>query len=89
MFINWQKTKAMIKSATELQFLLLNGSLVEIVDNFKLLGCTIDNKLNFEIHFRLLKKTILYKLYSIKNIYFILTSIRLSEQCAFAACSIK
>ena len=59
MFINWNKTKAMIlspthfKSATKLEFLLLDGSQVEIVDHFKLLGCTIDKKITFEINFRL------------------------------------
>ena len=66
--------KTATASAADFQ---LNGFSVEIVDRFKLLGCTIDNKLDFKHHYNNLKKNVLFKLYSIKNIFFLSDSIRL------------
>ena len=43
---------------------------IQLVDNFKLLGITLNNKLNFIKHSYLLKKFINRKLFSIKRLFF-------------------
>ena len=43
---------------------------VSVVDSFKLLGVTIDNKLNFGEHCSNLKKIVNKKLFSIKRLFF-------------------
>ena len=46
--------------------------MVEVVTDFKLLGCTIDNKLTFQKRFKTLNFTICDKLFAIKNLFFLL-----------------
>lgn len=73
--INWSKTKAMIitnKHNTERpKHIEINGHLVEVVSNFKLLGVTLDEKLNFLQHVGQLRQSINKRLFSIKNIFFL------------------
>ena len=48
---NWSKTYFMFITSQRVKLtieLLVSGLMVKIVDTFKLLGITIDNKLNFE-----------------------------------------
>ena len=54
-----------------------DGITVKVVDQFKLLGVTIDNKLNCETYAILLKKTInnQQKMYSIKRLFFLCQSL--------------
>ena len=50
---------------------------VNVVKNFKLLGITIDNKLNFLEHCSNMKKIINMKLYSIKRLFYLATSAKI------------
>ena len=50
---------------------------VSVVNSFKLLGVTIDNKLNFTEHCSNLKKIVNKKLYSIKRLFFLCTSVKI------------
>jgi hypothetical protein len=50
---------------------------VSVVDMFKILGVTIDNKLNFVEHCSNLKKIVNKKLYSIKRLFFLCTSVKI------------
>lgn len=64
LFINWSKTKFMIISnVTEnLTTIRLDETEVEVVEDFKLLGITLDNKLSFTNYVNILKSTINKKL---------------------------
>ena len=55
----------------------IDNSQVKVVDNFKLLGVTIDNKLNFEKYSRDLRLSVNKKLYSIKRLFFLCTSVKI------------
>jgi hypothetical protein len=83
LFINWGKTKFMIISnhsnkPTSIGLTLSDASVVvDVVTEFKLLGCTLDNKLQFSTYVDLLKKTILQKLFAIKKLFFLSRSIKL------------
>ena len=57
--------------------LIIADNTVEVVDIFKLLGVTIDNKLNFLKHAANLRLAINKKLYSIKRLFFLSTSVKL------------
>jgi hypothetical protein len=50
---------------------------VEVVETFKLLGVTLDNKLNFLEHCSNLKKVINRKLFSIKRFFYLATSVKI------------
>ena len=50
---------------------------VEVVETFKLLGVTLDNKLNFLEHCSNLKKVINRKLFSIKRLFYLATSVKI------------
>jgi hypothetical protein len=50
---------------------------VSVVNSFKLLGVTIDNKLNFTEHCSNLKKIINKKLYGIKRLFFLCASVKI------------
>ena len=68
--INWSKTYLMFITNKRIvmskQITIRNVS-VQVVEDFKLLGITLDNKLNFANHSSLLKKIINRKLFSIKK----------------------
>jgi hypothetical protein len=53
------------------------GIKVSVVNSFKLLGVTLDNKLNFTEHSSNLKKIVNKKLYSIKRLFFLCTSVKI------------
>ena len=50
---------------------------VTVVTSFKLLGVTIDNKLTFIEHCSNLKKIVNKKMYSIKRLFFLCTSVKI------------
>ena len=62
-------TSKRIKAPKEIE--ITAGISVKVVEQFKLLGVTIDNKLNFETYALMIKKSVNRKLYSILNVYFI------------------
>ncbi len=51
-------------------FIDLLGNQVEVVTEFKLLGVTIDEKLTFEPHVKLLRAKVTQKLFAIKKIFY-------------------
>jgi hypothetical protein len=53
------------------------GISVRVVEQFKLLGVTIDNKLNFETYASMIKKSVNRKLYSIKRLFYLCQSVKL------------
>ena len=79
--INWSKTNFMIvtnkriKSPKEIE--VSNGILVKVVDQFKLLGIKIDNKLNFASYAAQIKKNVNIKLYSIKRLFYLCQAVKL------------
>lgn len=79
LFINWNKTKFMLISKDKIQpnYIVINGYGVEVVNEFKLLGVIIDNKLTFKKHVEYLQKTINQKLFAIKKIFYLPIKIKL------------
>ena len=79
LFINWSKTKFMIVSNDVIKpnYIMIGTTGVEVVDHFKLLGCTVDDKLTFSKHVDSLVKTIRQKLFAIKKIFFLSYKIKL------------
>ena len=85
--INWQKTKAMfisnkMDSDTGCRLLLpssirVGNVEVEVVQSFKLLGITIDNKLNFLIHASNVRRAVNIRLYSIKKLFYLPFAVKL------------
>ena len=79
--INWSKTNFMIvtnkriKSPKEIE--VSNGILVKVVDQFKLLGIKIDNKLNFASYAAQIKKNVNIKLYSIKRLFYLCQAVQI------------
>jgi hypothetical protein len=57
--------------------ILIDNESVEVVDNFKLLGVNIDNKLNFKKHVSNICVQINQKLFSIKRLFYLATSVKL------------
>ena len=81
--INWSKTFCMIitnkrisglKSLKEIE---LGEARVQIVDKFRLLGITLDTKLNFEFYVSELRLQINRKLYSIKKLFYLSLSVKI------------
>ena len=54
----------------------IEGNQVQVVDTFKLLGITIDNKLNFDKYSCDLRLIINRKLFSIKRLFYLCTSVK-------------
>ena len=90
MSLNWSKTKFMVISPEQHAkvdilnqtigyepHIIIDGAQVEVVSQFKLLGCTLDEDLSFIPYISLLKQTILSKLFAIKNVFFLSHSVRL------------
>ena len=70
--INWSKTFVIFISDRRIKppkELVLNGSTVEVVSNFKLLGVTLDNKLKFDKFTSELRNKIVQKMHSIKKLF--------------------
>ena len=84
-FLNWSKTKFIFLNYKNIKklnnslpkSLEIQENLVELVSDFKLLGCTIDNNLTFEKNFKILKSNICSKLFAIKNLFFLSFDIKL------------
>jgi hypothetical protein len=53
-----------------------NDITIKCVNEFKLLGVTIDNKLGFNAHFSIISHTVNSKLFSIKRIFYLATSVK-------------
>ena len=78
--INWSKTYGMVITNKRIKipkFLTIAGTQVEIVDKFRLLGVTIDSKLNFETHVSELKRQINRRIYSIKKLFYLSFTVKM------------
>lgn len=81
--INWSKTFGMIitnkrvKNLKNFKEIDLGVAKVQIVDKFRLLGITLDAKLNFEINVSELRQQINRKLYSIKKLFYLSLSVKI------------
>jgi len=78
--INWSKTFVMFvtnKRVSLPSYVDLNGVSVSVVSEFKLLGVTLDNKLNFDKHISIVCGQINSKLFSIKRLFYLNTSVKL------------
>ena len=77
--INLSKTKLMFitkQRAVRPSFLVIDGCNVEVVEEFKLLGITIDHNLFFIKYVDRLKSTVNQKLYSIKRLFYLSLNIK-------------
>jgi hypothetical protein len=68
-------TSKRIKAPKEIE--IAAGISVRVVEQFKLLGVTIDNKLNFETYASMIKKSVNRKLYNIKRLFYLCQSVKL------------
>ena len=79
--VNWSKTKIMFvsnnKNLNIPNKLSIDNNNVEVVDNFKLLGITIDNKLSFLKYVSELRNSINKRLYSIDRLFYLSHKVRL------------
>lgn len=72
--INWNKSKVMFFTNQMVDLpniLVIENNAVEVVNEFKLLGITIDNRLNFKKHIENIKKLVNKKIFSFKNLFFL------------------
>ena len=79
--INWSKTKLMFltnkRGITFPSNFVIDKNSVEVVQEFRLLGVNIDNKLNFKKHVENVKCLVNRKLFSIKKIFYLSQSVKL------------
>jgi hypothetical protein len=80
--INWSKTYFMFITTKRVTGLLptetkVDEVKVKVVDHFKLLGVTLDNRLNFEKHSSEIRTAINRKLYSIKRLFYLSFSVKI------------
>ena len=80
--INWSKTYFMFITNKRIKNkipndIVIDGSTVKVVTSFKLLGVTIDNKLVFDQYSRDIRTLINQKLYSIKRLFYLCTSVKI------------
>jgi hypothetical protein len=80
--INWDKTFFMFVTNKRVgkqipNEISIENCQVKVVDNFKFLGVTIDNKLNFDKYSRDLRLSVNKKLYSIKRLFYLCTSVKI------------
>ena len=73
--INWSKTKIMVitnkKNIQIPDFIEAENNRIDVVDNFRILGLILDNKLTFLKHVGELKLTINKRLYSIERLFYL------------------
>ena len=67
-------TNKKVKLPNEIE---VGKNMVQVVKSFKLLGVTIDNKLNFSEHCTNVKKLINRKIYSIKRLFYLATTVKI------------
>ena len=81
MTINWSKTMAMLLSRkldpSPASIILPPGREVVLVDNFKLLGVTINRHLDFTTHVDQVKKQVNIRLFAIKKVYYLSANVKL------------
>ena len=80
LYINWSKTNVMFNTNKRLDFpkyIEFGNIKVQVVVKFKLLGVTIDSKLNFLDHVSYLCNSINTKLYAIRRIFYLSFSVKL------------
>ncbi len=78
--INWNKTFFMVIRNKRIKIpdnFTFNDITIKCVNEFKLLGVTIDNKLSFDAHVSNLSRTINSKLFSIKRIFYLSSSVKI------------
>ena len=80
--INWSKTFFMFVTNKHIKNKLpkeieVNGVMVQVVESFKLLGVTIDNRLNFTKYSADIRTIINRKLFSIKRLFYLSTSVKI------------
>ena len=81
--INWSKTYSMIvtnkriKGLRDLKEIKIGNTNVQVVDKFKLLGVSLDCKLNFEHNVSQLRVQVNRKLYSIKRLFYLPLSMKI------------
>ena len=86
--VNWDKTFFMFVTTKRTKAPLtieIDGKQVKVVDQFKLLGVTIDNKLNFSNYASILKNSVIRKLYSIKSLFYLSFKVKLHFFKTFVA----
>ena len=78
--LNWSKTFFMFVTNKRVQLpneIVVDGNVVKVIKSFKLLGVTLDNKLNFAEHCSNVKKLINRKIYSIKRLFYLATTVKI------------
>ena len=74
LYINWSKTYLMFKTNKRLILLKqidYDSISIEVVDEFKLLGVLIDNKIHFKAHIDRVSILVNKKLFSIKKLFYL------------------
>lgn len=77
--INWSKSYCMFVTNRRIKLpgsIVLNDNSIQVVETFKLLGVTLDNKLNFRTHCANVCRTINSKLFTIKGLFYLCTSVK-------------
>ena len=77
--VNWSKTKFMIltnKQIPKKNSLVLCNIEIEVVENFKLLGFNVDQKLSFQNHVDHVVKSVNCKLFSFKKMFFLSQNVK-------------
>ena len=74
--LNWSKTYFMLITNKHIKkklpsHILVDGNQIEVVESFKLLGVTIDNKLTFGKYCTDIQRNINIKMYSIKRLFYL------------------
>ena len=80
MYVNWSKTYAMFITTKQIikpSMIQIDSGTIEIVETFKLLGVTIDSRLNFVNHVNNVSKSILSKLYAIKRLFYLSFNVKM------------
>ena len=78
--INWKKTEIMFISSRRVIYpktIMIDNKSVDVVDSFRLLGVVIDNKLNFSQHVSTVCKQINTRLFSIKKLFYLPTTVKI------------
>ncbi len=78
--INWSKTFLMVITNKRIKIpdsYLFGTVKVECVNEFKLLGVTLDNNLNFSSHVANVSRSINFKLFSIKRLFYLSKSVKI------------
>lgn len=80
LYVNWTKTFAMFvtnKHDVLPNKITVGNNLIDVVEEFKLLGVTVDNKLNFKKHIDNVVKLINKRLYAISKIFYLSFDVKL------------